>query len=335
MASDLGRKVARAALTGSETELGSQVAASKCLIPLQFSRLEKADPGEFIRTWQAESEQANSTRKALLGIWIQWARDIAPRPLTPHTVRVSLLNWGGLRLIGMPGELFSATGIGLRQELGTEKLMLAGFCDDNPGYIPPASEYARGGYEVEEAHCYYGMPATFAAGSAEALNDQEAFDAVFSNAALHWVKDHPQVLKRVYRALKPGGRFVGECGGRGNVAAVVVAIMAACSEEGLDGLSLYPWRFVSASTFLGHLREAGFNASDEEVTLFSRTTPLPTGLCGWLETFAVSFLGAVPDGRRSAFLARVEELAAPALRDEDGNWHADYVRLRFQARKPG
>ena len=171
--------------------------------------------------------------------------------------------------------------------------------------------------------------------AAEALNDQEAFDAVFSNAALHWVKDHPQVLKRVYRALKPGGRFVGECGGRGNVAAVVVAIMAACSEEGLDGLSLYPWRFVSASTFLGHLREAGFNASDEEVTLFSRTTPLPTGLCGWLETFAVSFLGAVPDGRRSAFLARVEELAAPALRDEDGNWHADYVRLRFQARKPG
>jgi len=71
----------------------------------------------------------------------------------------------------------------------------------------------------------------------------EEFDAVFSNAALHWMRDPDAVIDGVWRALKPGGCFVGECGGAGNVATVRGALVAVLARRGIDGDAASPWYF--------------------------------------------------------------------------------------------
>ncbi len=156
------------------------------------------------------------------------------------------------------------------------------------------------------------------------------FDAVFSNAALHWMADGAAVIAGVHRALKPGGRFVGEMGGQGNIAAIVTALTAALTARGLDPGRLRRW-YPSAKHYARLLQASGFRV--DSAMLIPRLTPLPTGLAGWLATFADPLLADYPKLDRPALLAEVETLLAPALRDEDGDWTADYVRLRFAAVK--
>ncbi len=167
---------------------------------------------------------------------------------------------------------------------------------------------------------------------AENLSLPPAFDAVFSNAALHWMKKPDAVLAGVRRALKPGGRFVGEMGGAGNVAACIAALTAAMVRRGVDPAPLNPWYFPTPEEYAGKLRSAGFDV--RHIELFARPTPLPTGLADWFDTFGEAFLCAVPAAERAALKAEAEALAAPALRKPDGSWFADYVRLRFAAVKP-
>lgn len=163
-------------------------------------------------------------------------------------------------------------------------------------------------------------------GSGEALAFDGTFDAVFSNAALHWMLDADAVVRGVFAALRPGGRFVGECGGHGNVAAIRVAIRSVLERHG------QPWReaqrYATADGWTLTLARAGF--IHIEAQLISRPTPLPTGIAGWLETFRIGFLHDAPP----AVLAEIETLLAPMLRDPHGHWTADYVRLRFSARRP-
>lgn len=159
------------------------------------------------------------------------------------------------------------------------------------------------------------------------------FDAVFSNAALHWMPDGPAVVAGVARALKPGGRFVAEMGGFGNVAAITTALRAALQNHGVALPSPYPWFFPSAEHYQSLLIGAGFQVV--QMTLFPRPTPLPTGIAGWLKTFAHPFTGGLSNTREATILADTEALLTQSLRDEYGNWHADYVRLRFEAIKPG
>ncbi|MCC6305581.1 MAG: class I SAM-dependent methyltransferase [Rhodobacteraceae bacterium] len=154
------------------------------------------------------------------------------------------------------------------------------------------------------------------------------YDAVFSNAALHWMRDPPRVLTRVFAALAPGGRLVAEQGGFGNVAAVVTALNAARAAAGRAALS--PWDFPSPALARRRLETAGFAV--ETMELFPRPTPLPTGMAGWLGTFAAPFLADLPEGRRPALLSAAEGLLG-ALRDPEAGWIADYVRLRFRARR--
>lgn len=158
------------------------------------------------------------------------------------------------------------------------------------------------------------------------------FDAVFSNAALHWMRDPALVFRHVHAALRPGGRFVAEQGGFGNVAAVVTALRSALAAGGHPCPDPGPWDFPRPETQAARLQAAGFTLA--EMALIPRPTPLPTGIAGWLETFAAPFLAAVAEPARPAVLARAEALL-PALRDESGQWWADYVRLRFVAEKPG
>jgi neutral ceramidase len=168
-AARIGERVAAAALAAPLTPLASAVSARAAEVALPFARRED-DLSALARRWEAEAREADPVRRVLLDCWVRWAAGAALRPLAPLAARVSLLDWGGLRLIGMPGEIFAATALGIRGRCDGP-LMLAGFCEDNPGYVPPREEYAHGGYEVEEAHRFYGMPATFAPGAAETLAD--------------------------------------------------------------------------------------------------------------------------------------------------------------------
>jgi SAM-dependent methyltransferase len=166
----------------------------------------------------------------------------------------------------------------------------------------------------------------------EHLDFAATFDAVFSNAALHWMKRPDVVIDGVWRALVPGGRFVAECGGAGCVAAIEGALLSALARRGMDGRAVHPWYFPTAEDYRARLAARGFAV--EYVALIPRPTPLPGDITGWLETFAESFTAALPPAERPAFLDEVREALRPQLCDAAGQWTADYVRLRFRAIKP-
>jgi len=168
-------------------------------------------------------------------------------------------------------------------------------------------------------------------GDAQRLAFDGRFDAVFTNAALHWMPDQAAVAAGVRRALVPGGRFVGEFGGHGNVAAIVTALLAALARHGVDGAARLPWTFPTAAEFAALLAGEGFEVAT--IALVPRPTPLPTGLAGWLETFANPFLGGLDAAARDDVLVTAAALCAPSLRDRSGGWTADYVRLRFAAKR--
>ncbi|MCG5239576.1 class I SAM-dependent methyltransferase [Azospirillum doebereinerae] len=167
---------------------------------------------------------------------------------------------------------------------------------------------------------------------AHALPFAAEFDAVFSNAALHWMTGPDAVVAGVARALRPGGRFVGEFGGAGNVGRIVAALEAALVRRGLDGRAANPWYFPTPEEYREKLEAAGFRV--RSIALIPRPTPLPTDMAGWLATFAQSFLNRVSEAERPSLVAEVLETVAPELRDAEGRWTADYVRLRFSADKP-
>jgi SAM-dependent methyltransferase len=166
----------------------------------------------------------------------------------------------------------------------------------------------------------------------QALAFEDEFDAVFSNAALHWMKRADDVIGGVHRALRAGGRFVGELGGEGCVATIRSALIAALDRRGVDGAALDPWYFPDVDSYTRRLEKAGFVV--RWIALIPRPTPLPGDVTGWLETFAEAFTGALSARERPEFLAEVREALRPTLCDASGAWTADYVRLRFAAAKP-
>lgn len=165
-----------------------------------------------------------------------------------------------------------------------------------------------------------------------ALQFDGEFDAVFSNAALHWLKQPERVVVGVWRALKPGGRFVGEFGGSGNVAAIVGALEDVLRERGIDPKPINPWYNPTEEEYRILLAACGFSVNS--IGLFPRPTPLPGSVIGWLETFAQPFAAVLPEPTRPAFFEEVAASCRPTLCDNNGHWHADYVRLRFSATKP-
>jgi SAM-dependent methyltransferase len=176
-----------------------------------------------------------------------------------------------------------------------------------------------------------GVDARVVAG--EDLDFSAAFDAVFSNAALHWMKRRPDaVIAGVWRALVPGGRFVGELGGAGCVATIERALVASLARRGIDAAAVHPWYFPTPEDYGARLADAGFAV--DSIALIPRPTPLPGDVTAWLETFAESFAAPVPPAQRAEFFAEVREAVRPQLCGADGQWTADYVRLRFKALKP-
>jgi trans-aconitate methyltransferase len=165
------------------------------------------------------------------------------------------------------------------------------------------------------------------------LQFSEEFDAVFSNAALHWMKhDRDAVIGGVYRALKPGGRFVAEMGGHGCVAAITIALVTVLERHGIkDGAATIPWYFPTVDDYRARLERAGFTI--DYIELIPRPTPLPTNMAGWLELFAQPLLNRLPADQRPQAVDETVETLRPVLCDEQGRWTGDYIRLRFAAHR--
>jgi trans-aconitate methyltransferase len=165
----------------------------------------------------------------------------------------------------------------------------------------------------------------------EALNFDSEFDAVFSNAALHWMSDHAKVIAGVRRALKPQGRFVAEFGGHGCVAKIRKALVEALNRRGINGEAADPWYFPTVEDYSQQLTRGGFVVN--YIALIHRPTPLPGEVTGWLQTFAESFTSTLPPTERPSYIAEVSQALRPELCDVAGQWTADYIRLRFAANK--
>lgn len=155
------------------------------------------------------------------------------------------------------------------------------------------------------------------------------FDAVFSNAALHWMKDADAVIGRVVRALRPNGRFVAEMGGYGCVQTLLSALIEELNRRGYDGQAANPWYFPTVEDYGRRLAAAGFEV--RYIELIPRPTPLPGDVMGWLTTFGGCFTAGLPERDRADYLEYVRERIKPHLCDATGKWTADYVRLRFAA----
>ena len=230
-----------------------------------------------------------------------------------HELGGGALEW----LAAQPGENILDLGCGdgqLTQRIAATGATVTGV-DSSPAMV--AASRARG-IAAEEA-------------SAESLPFANGtFDVIFSNAALHWVHGQDAMMAEVRRVLKPGGRFVAEMGGHGNIAAIRVAFMAVLARHGHadreDGVNYYP----TPEGYTRRLERHGLHVL--QMALIPRPTPLPaSGMTGWLKTFRRGVLDALPEAIQETVVEETAALLTTALRDEEGNWTADYERIRFIA----
>jgi len=166
----------------------------------------------------------------------------------------------------------------------------------------------------------------------EELTFEREFDAVFSNAAVHWMKPPARVAHGIRRALRPGGRMIVELGGAGNNATLDHELYPLLRERGLDGAALSPWYFPTADEYRALLERTGFIVDLAE--LFPRPTRLPGDITEWFDSFCGAFLAAIPEAERQPFKAELAHRLAPKLRSHEGKWTMDYVRLRVAAHLP-
>ena len=168
---------------------------------------------------------------------------------------------------------------------------------------------------------------------AAAMRFDTEFDAVFSNAAIHWMLDKEAVAAAIFRSLKPGGRFAGEMGGEGNIATLRGGIRDELTARGYPVPAEDPQWYPSPDEFAQIYGGAGFAGIDARI--IPRETDLASGIAEWVKTFRAGWLDAaeVPEAARDEVAAAIERRLEPQLRRPDGSWFADYVRLRFSMRK--
>lgn len=163
---------------------------------------------------------------------------------------------------------------------------------------------------------------------------REEFDAVFSNATLHWIHEPELVLQGVCRALRPGGRFGAEFGGHKNIQTMKGAFDGVLNEMGLaKSGEVNPWYYPSVSEYATLVERNGLEA--RFITLFDRPTALADGAAGmrnWINMFCAEYLAKAGEAGRETFINKVEAILRPKL-FRDGQWWADYRRLRLAAYK--
>ncbi|KAI9022245.1 S-adenosyl-L-methionine-dependent methyltransferase [Phycomyces nitens] len=162
-------------------------------------------------------------------------------------------------------------------------------------------------------------------------SNQSAFDAVFSNAALHWLKEPVKVIHGMHHVLKPKGRIVLEFGGFMNVGEIHTALITALNRRGFNGQSLSPWFFPSAEYYSELLQQNGFEVAS--CTPVPRITELDTDIKGWLNTFGFTFFEVLTAQEKDKVIDEVVEHLRPGYQREDGRWCVMYVRLRVIAYK--
>jgi trans-aconitate methyltransferase len=161
----------------------------------------------------------------------------------------------------------------------------------------------------------------------------EPFDAIFSNATLHWIKEPKRVVAGIAKALRPSGRFVAEFGGRGNIRELMAAIERAWRKLGVPGPTPDPWYYPSIAEYAGVLEKHGLEVTN--AILFERPTALEDGergLRNWLEMFGGPFLDQLSPEQHEQVLAAIEQEAGATLQS-DGHWVMDYRRLRIVAQR--
>jgi trans-aconitate methyltransferase len=168
---------------------------------------------------------------------------------------------------------------------------------------------------------------------ASKLDFNREFDAVFSNATFHWIENQRDLLRGIFKSLKHGGRLVAEFGGKGNVKSIVDAIEAAAKQLGLENRVISNfWFFPSISHYATLLESAGFET--EQMWLFDRPTKLQgeDGMLKWIDQFAQhAFVNLNNEQAKT-----ITDLAVNILKPDyfkDGEWTADYKRLRIKATK--
>ncbi|MBC6612633.1 methyltransferase domain-containing protein [Hymenobacter sp. BT507] len=173
----------------------------------------------------------------------------------------------------------------------------------------------------------------FRVGNGATFELPERFDAIFSNAALHWMPDAAAVARQMHQHLKPGGRLVAEFGGQGNVAQITNALLRHLHRRGHTHIRVEWWYFPSPGEYATLLEQHGFRV--QLVQYYDRPTPLTdpkTGLTDWIQQFGANFFAGVGAEEQADILAAVEAELRPAL-FQNGQWVADYKRLRVVAQK--
>jgi trans-aconitate methyltransferase len=174
----------------------------------------------------------------------------------------------------------------------------------------------------------------FRLGDAATFELPERFDAIFSNATLHWVPAAEAAIQQMYRHLKPGGRLVIEMGGKGNIGQIAAAVLRQLQQRGYPLAHTHWWYFPSVAEYATLLEKQGFRVRLAQH--YDRETALAdpqTGLTDWIEQFGVQFFAGVSHTDRTAILAAVNDELRPGL-FRNGQWLADYKRLRIVAEKP-
>ncbi|MCM3783543.1 methyltransferase domain-containing protein [Neobacillus mesonae] len=170
--------------------------------------------------------------------------------------------------------------------------------------------------------------------NAEHFNLDKTFDAVFSNAALHWMRNADGVVRSVHQVLQPGGRFVAEFGGQNNVQTVIQALYEVLQEEySIDAGELNPWYYPSIGEYSTLLEEHGFRVT--YAVHFDRPTPMndgDQGLYHWLNGFSGSFFKPFDQEEKDSIYQKIAVKTKPAL-FHDGTWYIDYKRIRVRAIK--
>jgi trans-aconitate 2-methyltransferase len=219
-----------------------------------------------------------------------------------------------------PGERILDVGCGTGQL--TQQIALAGAEVMGIDAAPSMIEQARQNYPDLK----------FAVADARDFQVEQPFDAVFSNAALHWILEPDAVIRCIYQALKPGGRFVVEFGGKGNVDKIVKALHSVLSATGCASPETSEfWYFPGIGEYATRLEHQGFDVT--YAVLFDRPTPLDngeSGIASWCRMFASRFLEGLSAERQMQVIQAVEQRLKPTLYRE-GTWIADYRRLRVVA----
>lgn len=185
---------------------------------------------------------------------------------------------------------------------------------------------------IEKAREKY-PEASFSVENALSFRTDESFDAVFSNAALHWIQPPSKVIENVWYSLRPAGRFVAEFGGEGNVGSIIQAVADVLADHNVDFSERNPWYYPSIGEYSSLLEKQGFRVKHAEH--FDRPTPLPggeEGLDHWLDMFADDFLYDFSSIQKEKLHEQIKEQLQKKLFKEN-EWIADYKRVRILALK--